>query len=621
MCNNAMLTKVQQRAAINNINLKQYIRDITLEKIDEALIDISNVIPLCIALMLDITPDFTSFRNEVTSMLEEYKEWFIANGEAKMPLIDDRTSDTLWNSIKEIHTLYHKHQMSISSNDGINILDRIAFNSAHNTQDIIIDNKLKYKIQYIILSSFIDQCFDTDTNPTTIYKTEILLLTSEIRSKITNKLKTTLFQYVQKKAFSSYAEHLRNLYNIQASYVIEKNIDLLRTAEQFIGLKSIHILNQRTFRKINLLLDSGCEINVKCDIPTYTEIFLEISDITIFGTVYGSIFNKYGSITIIDAKEECSKNILSIFGTVSINGKIIKNNLPDIFTIPANFCRNIKHKTIITRQTDLCQAEKVITSFHPCDVINQKDPNGIRALNIELFHPNFQYHTVIASIGWPINKQNNTSTENAELLFHNIIHNANHLNIIDNISKNQRLPNTFFNDSIPMFIHNIRITNKQLIIENLSSNIALYLTYITHSGTNLTSKFGVNEVIIHSKAVDFSILILHDTDVTVFGKFCGLLHTNKGNITIVGQVRKSKIISNTGLIKIENNSLNATIPIVIDSSIIAQYGAVEITGQCSNSYIDSNKVTRKLPNNTSTPPSYLTRLSEIFSALTRTIAR
>ncbi|AHC39128.1 hypothetical protein [Ehrlichia muris] len=613
-----MLTKVQQGAVINNINLKKYVKDITLEKIDEALIDISNVIPLCIALTLDIEPDFTSFKQEVTSMLQEYKEWFTTNDKVKMPLIDERTSDTLWNSIQEIHTLYHKHQISVSSDDSINMLDRIACNSSHNKRDITINNNLKYNIQYTILTSFIDQCFDNNTNYQTSYTSEILFETFVIRNKIMNQLKATLFQYVQKKAFFSYAKYLQNLYNIQASYVIERDIDLLRTTKQFIGLKAIHILDQKIFHNLNPLLDNGCEINIKCDIPKYTEIFLEISNITISGTVYGSIFNKYGSIIITNAKEECSENIISIFGTVSINGRIIQKKLPDTFTIPPNFCSNIKDKTIITKQTDLCPAEKSITSFHSWDVVNQKDEYGIRALNIESFHPNFQYRAVIVSIGWPINRHNiTTTTENAESLFCNIMHNANHLNIIDDISQDKRLPCTFFDHSIPMLTYNIRIENKQLIIKNLSSKIALYLTYITHNGTNLMSKFGVNEVVIYSKTIEFSVLIFHDTDVTIFGKFCGMLYTNKGNITIIGQVNKSHIMSNTGLIKIHNNPASSTEPIAIDSAIIARYGAVEFSGKYCNSYIDSKNITKK-PLDTTTAPSpssYLTRLSDMLCSL------
>ncbi|KJV65924.1 MULTISPECIES: hypothetical protein [Ehrlichia] len=611
-----MITKVQHRSVINNTNLKKYVTDITLEKIDEALIDISNVIPLCTALTLDTEPDFTSFKQKVTSMLQEYKEWFTTNDKVNMPLIDERTSDTLWNSIQEIHTLYHKHQMSVSSDNGINLLDRIAYNSSHNKKDITINNNLKYNIQYTILTSFIDQCLNNNINYHTSYTNEILSKTFTIRNKIINQLKATLFQYVQKKAFFSYAKYLQNLYNIQASYVIERDIDLLRTTKQFIGLKAIHIVNQKIFRNLNPLLDNGCEINIKCDIPRYTEIFLEISDITISGTVYGSIFNKYGSIIITNAKEECSKNIISIFGTVSINGRIMQKKLPDTFTIPPNFCSNIKDKSIITKQTDLCQAEKLITSFHSWDVINQQDEDGIHALNIELFHPKLQYHAVIVSIGWPINQHNIATTENAESLFCNTMHNANHLNIIDDISQDRKLPCTFFDHSIPMFIYNIRIENKQLIIENFSNKIALYLTYITHNGTNLISKFGVHEVVIHSKSVEFSVLILHDTDVTIFGKFCGVLYTNKGNITIIGQVNKSRIMSNTGLIKIQNNPTNSKTPIAIDSAIIAQYGAVEFTGQYANSYIDSKNITQKPlgTTNAHSPSSYLTRLSEMFCA-------
>ena len=610
-----MLTQVQQKAVINSINLKKYVTDITLEKIDEALIDISNVIPLCIALTLDTEPDFPSFKQEITSMLQEYKEWFIANEIPKMPLIDERTSDALWNSIQEMHALYHRHQISVSSDASISMLDRIAFNSSPNKRDIIINNNFKYNIQYTILTLLIDHCFDLNLNYKTTYTDEILFKTFEIRNRVMNQLKTTLFQHVQKKTFFSYAKYLQNLYNMQASYAVEEDIDLLRTTKQFIGLKAIYIFNQEIFRNLDPFLDNGCEINIKCDVPTYAEIFLEISDITVSGTVYGSIFNKYGSIIITDAKEEkCSKNIISIFGTVSINGKIIKKKLPDTFTIPLNFCRDIKDKSIITKQTDLCQAEKPITSFYSWDVINQKDKNGIRALNIESFHPKLQYHAVIASIGWPINQHNTTPTKNAESLFYNIVHNANHLNIIDDISHDKRLPCTFFDHSIPMFIYNIRIENKKLIIENLSNNIALYLTHITHSGTNLISKFGVHEVVIYSRAVEFSVLILHNTDVTIFGKFCGLLHTNKGNITITGQVIKSRITSNTGLIKLQNNSSNSKTPIAVDSAIVARYGAVEVTGQYSNSYIDSKNITRKSQNTTNThpPSSYLTRLSRIF---------
>ncbi|AHX04752.1 hypothetical protein [Ehrlichia japonica] len=609
-----MLTQDQQRAAMNNITLKKYVTDTTLEKIDEALIDISNAIPLCIALTLDIQPDFASFKQETTSILQEYKEWFIANQIPKMPLIDERTSDTLWKSIQEMHTLYHKYQISVSSDASTNMLNRIAFHSSPNKKEITINNNFKYNIQYTMLTLLIDQCFDLNPKYRTTYTSEILFKTVEIRNRIMDQLKTILFQHVQKKTFFSYAKYLQNLYNMQASYAVEKDVDLLRTTKQFIGLEAIHIFNQEIFSNINLILDNGCDINIKCDVPTYTKIFLEISDIHISGTVYGSIFNKYGSIIITNAKEECSQNIISIFGTVSINGRIIKKKLPDMFTIPPNFCRDIKDKSIITKQTDLCQAEKQITSFYPWDVINQKDENGIRALNIESFHPKLQHHAVIVSIGWPINQHNTTPTKNAESLFYNIIHNANHLNIIDDISPDKRLPCTFFDHSIPMFIYNIRIEDKKLIIDNLSKSIALYLTYITHSGTNLISKFGVHEVVIYSRAVDFSILILHDTDVTIFGKFCGLLHTNKGNITIIGQVNKSHIISNTGLIKLQNNPSDSKASIAIDSAIIAQYGAVEVTGQYSNSYIDSKNITNKSPNTTNAipPSSYLTRLSKIF---------
>ncbi|AAZ68353.1 hypothetical protein [Ehrlichia canis] len=578
-----MLTRDQQREAIDKRKLKQYIKDTVSEKIDDPLLDMTNITPLCVTLLLDVEPDFTLFKEKVIDILKEYNDLIAIHYLPKgLTIVDDRTSEMSWNSVKELHKLYHNHQLSVASNDGSSILTRQKFNLSPNKQDIIIDNNLKYRIQYYLLSSLIDQCFDTETIKT--YSEEALFLTDNTRKNIIQKLGEILHHHVQKKTFSSYAKYLKNLYEIQELYFTEKGYDLLSTTLQHITLRKLNITQQNMSYTFSPLLDNGCDININCNIPEYVDIFLETSDITISGTVYGNIFSKYGSITITNAKEDCSKNVVSIFGVVSINGKIINQKLPNELIINSNFCTNIKRSSIITRQTNLCQTPQTISSFSSEDFINNQHTNNIDALKIELFNAKLQYYAIIASIEWPTKQP---TYKNAELLFQGKIQYTDIIDKLCNINQNT-LPNIRIDHSINLPFHNVFIKDKKLIIEKLNKFIGVYLTTRTNNGKDFIKKFHIDEIAIHSQT-EYAQLILYNTNITIFGKFQGLIHTHTGNITVIGEIKKSRLTTNTGLIRIKPSNSNANTTIASDSLIIAKYGTIEITGKHNYCYINGNK--------------------------------
>ncbi|WP_205745108.1 hypothetical protein [Ehrlichia minasensis] len=577
-----MLTKDQQREAIDKKRLKKYIKDIVSEKIDDPLLDMTNITPLCVTLLLDVEPDFTLFKEKVIDILKEYNDFIAMHYLPKgLTIVDDRTSEMSWNSVKEIHTLYHNHQLSVASNDGSSILTRQEFNLSANKQDITIDNNLKYRIQYHLLSSLIDQCFDTEIIKT--YNKEALSATDNIRKNIIHKLGEILSHHVQKKTFSAYAKYLKNLYEIQELYFTEKGYDLLSMTLQHITLRELNITKENMSYTFSPLLDNGCDINIKCNIPEYIDIFLETSNITISGTVYGNIFNKYGSITITNAKEDCSKNVTSIFGVVSVNGTIINQKLPNELIINSNFCKNIKQSSIITRQTNLCQTAQVISSFSSEDFINNK--HSINALKIELFNDKLQYYAIIVSIEWPTRQP---TYKNAELLFQGKIQNTSIANKICNTRQNT-LSNISIDHIINLHRHNIFIKDKKLIIEKLNKFIGVYLTTCTNNGRDFIKKFHIDEIAIHSQT-EYAQLILYNTNITIFGKFQGLVHTHTGNITVIGEIKKSRLTTNTGLIRIKPHNSNTNVTIASDSLIIAKYGTIEITGKHNYCYINGSKL-------------------------------
>ncbi|MGN7619117.1 MAG: hypothetical protein ACTJLM_04555 [Ehrlichia sp.] len=137
-----------------------------------------------------------------------------------------------------------------------------------------------------------------------------------------------------------------------------------------------------------------------------------------------------------------------------------------------------------------------------------------------------------------------------------------------------------------------------------------------------TSNQKIKEIVVYYKVKQFTSLILHDTDVTIYGDFCGSLHTNAGNITIVGQVNSnSKISSNRGSIKIHSPSFNPR-EVVLSNSYVMAFSPevkIEITGQVLDSPIqaDSGTITIHQKRDQEVPSSLLTQFasfSKIFKS-------
>ncbi|MGN7619119.1 MAG: hypothetical protein ACTJLM_04565 [Ehrlichia sp.] len=205
---------------------------------------------------------------------------------------------------------------------------------------ITIQNNLKYRVQYIILKEFSDQ-YKTITNESiSTYQRRLLCKVIPVQHVIIKELVDTIHNYARYKTFFSYGEYLKSLYDIYRSRIIYSQDDTLQYTNGAINIRSITIDNISD--TMNPLLENGCEIKIKSDIPEYFSIFLETSNITICGTVHGTVFNKYGSITITNAKE-CTGNMVTVFGTLSINGKILNRSLQHMLFVPTNFCE--KNKT------------------------------------------------------------------------------------------------------------------------------------------------------------------------------------------------------------------------------------------------------------------------------------
>ncbi|WDM85665.1 hypothetical protein K6025_02375 [Ehrlichia sp. JZT12] len=645
-----MLPEDNEDHVITKQTLQEDISILIQELLLFSIPDPANVIPLCIIVILDTQPDFSSFKKKVYKVLQKYKEWIIQERQKNsqnmtdavvLPsLFDNRVSETIWNNIKEMHTLYHYNRITISTNGTVmESRNKASFhgtNSIHGfkTKVITIQNNLKYTVQYIILKEFLKQHKKITTGPISEYQEKILNKTNSIRHTIIRNLLDIIHYYTQHKAFFSYGEYLKHLYNIYTSYVIYSKINPLLGTKGGINTKLITINNISNI--IAPILENGCDIRIDTNIPPYFSIFLETSNITISGIVHGTVFNKYGNITIINAKEECTGNIMSIFGTTSINGKIIDTEFQYELFIPKDLCKEIKCKSTMFKKTNESLIDKKITSFSEEDIINPEAPTNINAIRIELQHPCIRYRAVIASIGWksittlttsPTTEEDNITTNSASInLISDIIHNLNHLNIIDNISEDKQLMPRFFTNGISQFPNYVYVEDEKLIIDNLTNRLGNHLTYITSNGTVFKHlKPKIKEIVIYYKVKEFISLILHDTDVTIYGDFCGTLHTNAGNITIIGKLNSnSKISSNSGFIKIHAPSLDPQ-EVVVSKSHIKSYSPevkIDITGQVSSdSRIEHdyshNKVTihRQLPpKEVPTPPSsFLVKLSSVFS--------
>ncbi|MGN7619120.1 MAG: hypothetical protein ACTJLM_04570 [Ehrlichia sp.] len=71
----AMLAEDNEDHVITERTLQKDIHLLVEEILLISILDVGNVIPLCIVAMLDTQPDFSSFKKKVSCVLQKYKEW------------------------------------------------------------------------------------------------------------------------------------------------------------------------------------------------------------------------------------------------------------------------------------------------------------------------------------------------------------------------------------------------------------------------------------------------------------------------------------------------------------------------------------------------------------------
>ena len=628
-----MLTTDNSDRVITQKALQNEIKSLVQDLILFSLLDHCKLIPLCIILTLDTEPDFSLFKKKVSSILEKYKSWITKEREKKSPntrqvityppLFDPRISENSWYDIKEIHALYHHKQITIFTN-GKTMISRYKIRKHKNSETdlfqekcVTINSNLKYYVQYIILKELLEQYRESLSTPNSTDQKKMLSKASTIKYALKRELLDRFYHYVQYYTFFLYGEYLKSLYDIHESYVIDFNISPLQITKGVVSRNHLKII--KNILDITYpILESGCDILIESDIPQHFSIFLETSDIRIIGTVYGTVFNKYGNITIT-SKNKCTGNIMSIFGTATINNSIHINKHSQFkLFIPKYFCNNVKLNSTMIRKTNQSKIERVIHSFSIEDIVNPNNPESITSIHIELQNPQIKYKAVIASREWrkTTTEGNSTSITTSTTFICDIINNINYLNTIDHISEDNRLPNRLFSNGIRQLSHYICVEDEKLIIKNLTKKLADYLTHATSNGTAFNSiKPKIQQIVIHNKTKEFVSLILHDIDVIINGNFCGALHTNAGNITIIGKVyNNSQISSNTGSIKIltPNDREFA----VSDSCIKTRdrQAKIEINGQVSpSSKIEAadNTITNNAPSSSITRV-FLSAFSRIF---------
>ncbi|QLK55919.1 hypothetical protein FDZ61_01830 [Ehrlichia ruminantium] len=594
---------------ITEEQLKIYIKNLIDNLYVYNLLDPGNAIPLSIIAMLGLHSDFHSFKKAVLDTLSGYKNSvhsFLAESTiidrseslraepnhclySLPPLLDKRTSEDMWNDIKELHILYHQYIINVSVDKSTNAISNTVNAPGTKTCSIKISytNPLRQHVHYFTLKTLIEY-----------YNTQQTSLTGHRSIDDQQEAAVTLFKEtleekfckgLKNKIFFNYAQYLKSLFTIVTSnpkvdYTLPQNIYRYCETRRMVISKITH--------DIIPISDPGTDIRIYCDIPEYVTVLSETSNITIYGKeVLGKVYSIYGTIIIKNNmphnEREISSRICSLFGRVIINGRILnrKHTIPSIFEINNhNTYLSLKYNSILTKITSSSvgsvneEKKSQIFEISRDTILNSTNyQRNISNLKIELHNPDEQLTATVISLDLkdhPLPITNNNTIPNI-------------LSLTDNHATDSELPSEFFSNNVNPKSAGITRIKNTIIIEKLTPTIGRYMNVATKNGTVL-DKYGITEVIIQSTR-NFVILLLHDANVTIECPFSGEIFTNTGNITVIGPVtHNSKLISNFGSVYVGNISHRSNALAIDNSRIVSSLGHVTIYGKVSKSNITTS---------------------------------
>ena len=466
----------------------------------------------------------------------------------------------MWKDIKELHTLYHEYIVKVYVDKSNNVVSNTI-----NTPDtkacfvkISYTNPLKHYIHYVTLETLIEyhntqQVLESTGNSFIDEQHEAAI--SSLKSTVEERFRKSL----KNKIFLNYAQYLKNLFTIITSTPKTNTIssqDIYRFCEtRAMGISKIT-------HDILPILDIGTDLRIYCNIPEYATIFSETSNVIIYGReIHGKVFSIYGTIivenNITHTVEEIRSRIHSLFGRIIINGRTVdqKHSIPSILQINNHYAHlAIRYNAKLTKTISILtgsttkEESSQIFEISRDEIFTSKNNKNISHLKIELYNPDEQLTATIASINLQTNKLPITFTQHNDT-----ISNILHLSLIDHNDPNSRLPIEFFLNRFKLKDAGIQRRNNTLFINKLNDKTGLYINAATKNGTIL-STYGITDIVIKN-TINFVILMLYDTNVTVECAFSGEIFTNSGNITVAGPVtHNSKLFSNSGSVYVGNIS-------------------------------------------------------------------
>ncbi|QGR02398.1 hypothetical protein EDL79_01760 [Ehrlichia ruminantium] len=605
-------TLTDSQVHLTEAHLRTYIRNLIDTLYLYHLLDTGNAISLCVIGMLGLHSDFETFKREVEDTLAQYKklacsfhkQCSILNrgtslGQEKYsyalsPLFDKRTSDSMWLDIKELHTVYHKHIIKVSVNEQNNIISDIA--NAPNTKTCFVKisytNPLRYHARYIILETLI-QYHNTQHIPESTGSKFIDQQQQSALASLKNRAENKFHRSLKNKVFSSYAQYLKGLLAIITSDSIMYQPSAQYENTYIFSHTKVMVISKITYHMLPIV-DIGAEIHIYCNIPEYATIFVETSNVTIYGEkIFGKIFSIYGTIKIenngTQTIEEVRPRIHSLFGRVIMNDRVINQDrtVPSIFKINNHHIHSmVKYNATLTRVANIVmgcirteERTQIFEISRNSIFFSNNRHKNILDFKIELHNPDEELTTTIASIDLHTTPSTIVSEEYNDVIFDML-----QLSITNETDLGSRLPIEFFLNGLSPKTAGIERKDNTLFIQMLNETTGLYVNVATQNGAML-SKYGITDIVIKN-TINFVILILQDTNITVESSFCGIIFTNTGNITIAGPVtHNSKLISNFGSIYVGNISHKSNTLAIDNSHIASILGQVKVYGKVTKSNI------------------------------------